>query len=171
MIFSEGIIDVIFFQNCHFIRCIKPNSNQTPGVFDFDLVSSHLQSAGIFAYSDLMQMGYPSKIQIEKLFEKIEVLLDPRHVSVGKNMCCQIFLLGSGFQFENFKFGRTEVRIRAGKFHLLDNIFDKISKQGNESTKLHALKFKRGFVAFRCRVLFLRLRFLGARTFCFFLIF
>lgn len=77
------------------------------------------------------------------------------------NMCCHILLLGCTLKIDEFKFGREEVHIRSGKFHLLDEIVED-SMESHESLRL---KFNKGFVILQRRIIYLRLKLIGARMF------
>lgn len=113
------------------------------------------------AYFELMEIGFPSKIKISKLMEKCQPFIKPRHMAMETNMCCRALLLGCTLQIDEFKFGREEVHIRSGKFHLLDEIVE-YSIESHESLRL---KFEKGFVILQRRMIYLRLVLLGARMF------
>lgn len=86
-----------------------------------------------------MEFGYPSKVKIADLYNKLEPTLEPCHISLGKNVCCVILLLGSGFESKDFKIGETEVHIRPGNWQKLEEI--------SNGADL-AVKFKSGFIAY-----------------------
>lgn len=135
-------------------------------MFGDDFVSRQLKSSGAIAYSELMQFGFPSKVQISVLSSKMESFLEPRHISLGIDVCCRILLLGIGFKVNDFKIGKTEVLIRPGKTNLFDKLHDEIrySKQKLEK------KFQTSYTAFMQRVLIIRFQFLGKSKYpsCFF---
>lgn len=108
-----------------------------------------------------MQFGFLLKIQITELFKIVEPFLEIRHMSVGMNTCCRILLLASGFQPKDFIFGKTEIHFRPGNSCLLDKLRGEIKQSNGNVT----LRFKKVFVAFMRRVLYLRFIFLGAREF------
>lgn len=69
-----------------------------------------------------MQIGFPLKISISELMRQMETFLEPRHISVGKNVCLSIVLSVVGFKTNEFKIGKTDILIRPGKTHLLDKL-------------------------------------------------
>lgn len=95
----------------------------------------------------------------------MEKFLEPRHVLLGKNVCCHILFLASGFKANEFKIGKTDILIRPGKNHLLDKLHADIS----HSKQSLELRFKVGYRKFMCRVYFLALRFIGKGTFSYLL--
>lgn len=157
-------IPIIFnnsLQKTHFIRCVKPNLNQTPGVFDENFVCEQLQSSGCTAYYELMQFGYPDKIKISDLYDKLAPVLQSRHTSIGRLRCCLIFLLANGFKAEDLRSGKSSINIRPGNSKLLEKLQIEINDFNPESV----LKFNNEFLNHERRVLILRLRFISKRKF------
>lgn len=111
-----------------------------------------------------MQIGYPSKVEIVDLYSQLEPNLLPRHTSIGKMMCCRIFLLAIGFQFKDFKLGKSEIHIRPGKSQLLDQMYREMKEFNGEL----ALQFNKGVKAYKSRIFYARLKFLGARQYIFY---
>lgn len=132
---------------------------QVPDFYDEIVVSKQLESSGTLAYYNLMQCGYPTKIGIVEFYNKLKMHLEPRHISIGMHNCCKIVLLASGFLSKDFKFGKTEIHIRPGNYHLVDQLNVELERPDSEIT----VKFKRKFIAFMCRVLFKSIWFMGAR--------
>lgn len=89
------------------------------GTFDDNFVLSQLQTSGTLAYFNLMRFGYPLKVQITEIYKQLEPFLEYRHTSCGIEKCCQIFLLACGFQYKDFKIGKTDIHIRPGKSDIL----------------------------------------------------
>lgn len=110
-----------------------------------------------------MQTGFPSKMKKTKLIKICQSFLEPRHLSIGTDMCCHILLLASGFKRDEFKIGREEIHIRSGKSHFLDEILE----ANDKVLRTLALKFNKGFVAFQCRIIYIRLCVFGKCMFSF----
>lgn len=138
---------------------MKPNRQQVPGLFDDMFVSAQLEASGTMAYLKLTQLGYPIKIQIAELFQKLQPYLEQRHISIGANNCCKIFLFANKFMPEDFKFGKTEIHFRPGKFGLLDQMNNEFQLSNNCHI---AAKFRTGFISFMRRILSIRIRFISA---------
>lgn len=142
---------------------MKPNLKQVPGNFNEIIVSRQLESSGTMAFYNLMQLGYPTKISIDDLHHKLKPYVKPRHTSIGVNNYCMIFLLASGFLSKDFKFGKTEIHVRPGKFQLLDRMNAEFQRPNNEIK----VKFNESFKKFMRRVFYIRIRFMGACTYLF----
>lgn len=109
-----------------------------------------------------MQIGFPSKVEISTLLKQMETFLEPRHISLGKNLCLYIFFLAVGFKPKEFKIGKTEILIRPGKNHLIDKLNGEIRHSKNEIE----LKFKASFLNFMRKILLARFQLLGKSKFC-----
>lgn len=123
---------------------MKPNCQRVPSYFDETIVFNQLQSSGSIAYYKLMQTGFPTKIPIAELFQKLQPYTKPNHLSIGINNCCRIFLIANKLLSKNFKFGKAEIHIRPGQSHLLYSMNIAIQRSNDEI----AFKFKKGFNAF-----------------------
>lgn len=118
-----------------------------------------LESSGTMAYHKLMQSGYPVKMSISELFQKLKPYLESHHFSIGPGLCCLIFLLSSGFLPTDFKLSKTELNFRPAKCYLLDTVEAEFCKP----TKNIGGNFKRKFYTFICRTIYIKIRFIGAR--------
>lgn len=103
-----------------------------------------------------MQSSYPLKISISVLFEKLQTILEPRHLSYGATTCSRIFLLANGLSFNDFKFGKTEIHIRSG--HQLPALT-------SQPLICDTQKIKQEFKFFMRRVFKIRFQFLGKREY------
>ncbi|XP_031625631.1 myosin heavy chain 95F-like [Contarinia nasturtii] len=68
----ESLISELKPTRPYFIRCVKPNRKTMPDIFDDTIVFNQLQSSGMLAYNQLIQLGFPIKIMILDLFEKLK---------------------------------------------------------------------------------------------------
>ncbi|KAF4711796.1 Myosin VIIA, partial [Perkinsus olseni] len=63
----------------HYIRCIKPNDDQLPGVFSPERVFKQLEVTGMFTVLVLMAHAYPTRIPYADLFDRYKSML-PGHI-------------------------------------------------------------------------------------------
>lgn len=136
-------------------------------MFDEDFVSLQLTSSGAMAYFELMQIGFPLKVGISELMEHMRTFLEPRHISIGTNVCCYILCSAVGLNANEFKLGKTDIFIRPGKTHLLDVLYDQLKYSKAELKR----KFHDKFLDFMRKVILKRLQFLGKRKFSYFNLF
>jgi myosin heavy subunit len=69
-VFSKSMRDLNFVldaSNCHFIRCIKPNSLLKAGEFDMKYVVEQVRALGILQACEVLSVGLPTRIPYQEL--------------------------------------------------------------------------------------------------------
>ncbi len=59
----------------HFIRCIKPNSQQVAAHFDPQLILHQLKCCGVLEVTRIARAGYPTRYRHEQFAARYKVLL------------------------------------------------------------------------------------------------
>ncbi|VFQ66797.1 unnamed protein product [Cuscuta campestris] len=105
----------------HFIRCIKPNSSQSPGGFDQGLVLQQLRCCGVLEVVRISRSGYPTRVSHQKFARRYGFLLlehaasqDPLSVSVS--ILHQFKILPDMYQV-----GYTKLFFRTGQVGVLED--------------------------------------------------
>ncbi|KAK4750301.1 hypothetical protein SAY87_027750 [Trapa incisa] len=105
----------------HFIRCIKPNSLQSPGVYEQGLVLQQLRCCGVLEVVRISRSGFPTKMSHQKFARRYGFLLlesvashDPLSVSVA--ILHQFNILP-----EMYQVGYTKLFFRTGQIGLLED--------------------------------------------------
>lgn len=123
-----------FFQECSFVRCIKPNASQSRGIFDENVVESQLISSGSIAYQQLMKAGFPSHLSIAEVLNKFKSCSEFQHVSYkNQKDFCTILLRACCLKWIDFKLGNTQIFFRKGK---IQKFYEKL-KQDPKKIKEH----------------------------------
>lgn len=58
----------------HFIRCIKPNNKQLPGIYEKDLILEQLRSCGVLEVVRISRSGYPTRMTHQEFTRRLNVL-------------------------------------------------------------------------------------------------
>uniref|UniRef100_A0A5B7A9V3 Putative myosin-2 n=1 Tax=Davidia involucrata TaxID=16924 RepID=A0A5B7A9V3_DAVIN len=105
----------------HFIRCIKPNSKQLPGMYEKDLVLEQLRCCGVLEVVRISRAGYPTRMTHQEFARRYGFLLsednachDPLSVSVS--ILQQFDVLPDMYQV-----GYTKLYFRTGQIGALEN--------------------------------------------------
>ncbi|XP_055375629.1 myosin-VIIa-like, partial [Condylostylus longicornis] len=97
---------------CHpsFVRCIKPNENKMPNVFDKGLCVRQLRYSGMMETARIRRLGYPIRHTYFEFVERYRHLtsgIAPAHktdcVEASKKICSRILPQESDYQFGNNK--------------------------------------------------------------------
>ncbi|KAA8523831.1 hypothetical protein F0562_010254 [Nyssa sinensis] len=105
----------------HFIRCIKPNSKQLPGMYEKDLVLEQLRCCGVLEVVRISRSGYPTRMTHQEfarrygfLLSEVNACQDPLSVSVA--VLHQFDVLPDMYQV-----GYTKLYFRTGQIGALEN--------------------------------------------------
>lgn len=130
-------------------------------MFDETIVLKQLETSGTIAYYSLIEFGYPMKISIAELYQKLLTYLEPRHILIGSKNCCLLFLLANGFLNKDFKLGKTEILIRAEKTILFQSLYAAFENMNNDIK----VKFNTKYIKTRRSIIQIKVRSIGAGTF------
>uniref|UniRef100_A0A5B7AAI2 Putative myosin-1 n=1 Tax=Davidia involucrata TaxID=16924 RepID=A0A5B7AAI2_DAVIN len=105
----------------HFIRCIKPNNLQSPGIYDQGLVLQQLRCCGVLEVVRISRSGFPTRMSHQKFARRYDFLLldhvasqDPLSVSVA--ILHQFNILP-----EMYQVGYTKLFFRTGQIGVLED--------------------------------------------------
>ncbi|KAL1192616.1 Myosin-3 [Cardamine amara subsp. amara] len=105
----------------HFIRCIKPNNVQSPGVYEQGLVLQQLRCCGVLEVVRISRSGFPTRMTHQKFARRYGFLLleniaakDPLSVSVA--ILHQFNILP-----EMYQVGYTKLFFRTGQIGILED--------------------------------------------------
>ncbi|GAB4839626.1 Myosin-1 [Ancistrocladus abbreviatus] len=105
----------------HFIRCIKPNNLQSPGIYEQGLVLQQLRCCGVLEVVRISRSGFPTRMSHQKFARRYGFLLldnvasqDPLSVSVA--ILHQFNILP-----EMYQVGYTKLFFRTGQIGALED--------------------------------------------------
>lgn len=105
----------------HFIRCIKPNNNQSSGLYEQGLVLQQLKCCGVLEVVRISRSGFPTRMSHKKFARRYGFLLlesvasqDPLSVSVS-------ILHQFGILPEMYHIGYTKLFFRMGQISVLED--------------------------------------------------
>ncbi|XP_047322809.1 myosin-1-like [Impatiens glandulifera] len=105
----------------HFIRCIKPNNCQSPGMYEQELILQQLRCCGVLEVVRISRSGFPTKMSHQKFARRYGFLLlesvasqDPLSVSVA--ILHQFNILP-----EMYQVGYTKLFFRTGQIGALED--------------------------------------------------
>ncbi|KAK1279441.1 hypothetical protein QJS04_geneDACA003163 [Acorus gramineus] len=105
----------------HFIRCIKPNTKQLPGIYDKDLVLQQLRCCGVLEVVRIARSGYPTRMTHQQFAKRYGFLLledveshDPLSISVAVLQHYNVLP-------DMYQVGYTKLFFRTGQIGALDD--------------------------------------------------
>ncbi len=138
-VFSKSMRDLNFVldaSNCHFIRCIKPNSALKPGEFDMKYVVEQVRALGILQACEVLSVGLPTRIPYEELknalqstVQRVQHLFDDTISGADSSSNADVLLISSllkAYQIptESYRLGVTIAFFKSGQLATLEQIFN-----------------------------------------------
>ncbi|CAN6885159.1 unnamed protein product [Brassica oleracea] len=105
----------------HFIRCIKPNNVQSPGLYEQGLVLQQLRCCGVLEVVRISRSGFPTRVSHQKFarrygFLLVENIADKDPLSVSVAILHQFNILP-----EMYQVGYTKLFFRTGQIGVLED--------------------------------------------------
>jgi len=115
---------------CNFIRCIKPNSSMTPGLFEPLYTVTQLRHTGLLQCCELLKHGYPTRIAYSEVCDRYRPVLQQHAPAVldlpalanSEKLLSSAVLYGFEVPRHLYQLGATKVFFRAGGVAALDEL-------------------------------------------------
>ncbi|KAH7544217.1 hypothetical protein JRO89_XS15G0130300 [Xanthoceras sorbifolium] len=105
----------------HFIRCIKPNSKQLPGIYEEDLVLQQLRCCGVLEVVRISRAGYPTRMTHQEFAGRFGFLLSENHVPRDPLSISVAVLQQFNVLPEMYQVGYTKLYLRPGQVGALED--------------------------------------------------
>lgn len=106
----------------HFIRCIKPNSKQLPGLFEKDLVLQQLRCCGVLEVVRISRSGYPTRVTHQEFATRYGFLLLENNVSQDPLSISAAVLQQFNILPDMYQVGYTKLYFRTGQIGALEDM-------------------------------------------------
>lgn len=107
---------------------MKPNNFGQPNEFDNDFVERQLKCFGLAEYKNLMEQGFPNRIEFDQLLDTYSIATNSQETIVyrvkqqHKKFHLSLLLRSVGLDKNDFKLGNTRVCFRPLKHYILDKV-------------------------------------------------
>eukprot|EP00268_Persea_americana_P033900 TRINITY_DN33547_c0_g1_i3.p1 TRINITY_DN33547_c0_g1~~TRINITY_DN33547_c0_g1_i3.p1 ORF type:complete len:1225 (-),score=304.05 TRINITY_DN33547_c0_g1_i3:415-4089(-) len=106
----------------HFIRCIKPNSKQLPGMYEKELVLQQLKCCGVLEVVRISRSGYPTRMTHQQFARRYGFLLLENVVSEDPLSVSVAILQQFNIQPDMYQVGYTKLFFRTGQIGTLEDV-------------------------------------------------
>lgn len=142
--FKDSLADlmaVLKSSQPHFIRCIKPNHEKAPAIFDEDLITKQLSYTGMLETTRIRREGYSSRPLFGDFLQRYKILGFSCRADIRPTAdACKQILTKAGIK--GYAVGKTKVFMRY--FHA-DELNGKLEPFASAATMMS--KYCRGFCA------------------------
>ncbi|KAK8541531.1 hypothetical protein V6N12_014162 [Hibiscus sabdariffa] len=115
----QKLMDTLNSTEPHYVRCIKPNSDLRPEVFENVNVLQQLRSGGVLEAIRVKCEGYPTHRTFSEFINRFAILApDVLKDFVEENVACKSIMKKMGLS--GYQVGKTKIFLRAGQMAELD---------------------------------------------------
>ncbi|KFK29251.1 hypothetical protein AALP_AA7G109000 [Arabis alpina] len=104
----------------HFIRCIKPNLKQLPGIYEENHVLQQLRCCGVLEIVRISKSGYPTRMTHQELAVRFGFLLLDTEISQDPLSTSNAILKQYNLSHEMYQVGYTKIYLRTGQIGVLE---------------------------------------------------
>ncbi|OWM84367.1 hypothetical protein CDL15_Pgr021936 [Punica granatum] len=116
----QQLMDTLNSTEPHYIRCVKPNDELKPLLFDNVNVTQQLRSGGVLEAIRIKCAGYPTHKSFHEFVRRFSILAPQVHEEpYDEKEVCKLILDRVGLT--GFQVGQTKVFLRAGQMAELDS--------------------------------------------------
>ncbi|OWK03549.1 hypothetical protein Celaphus_00007918, partial [Cervus elaphus hippelaphus] len=111
----------------HFVRCIVPNENKTPGVMDAFLVLHQLRCNGVLEGIRICRQGFPNRLLYTDFRQRYRILNPsaiPDDTFMDSRKATEKLLGSLDIDHTQYQFGHTKVFFKAGLLGVLEELRD-----------------------------------------------
>ncbi|KAK4754045.1 hypothetical protein SAY87_002149 [Trapa incisa] len=115
----QSLMETLSSMEPHYIRCVKPNNDLKPAIFENINVIQQLRCGGVLEAIRISCAGYPTRRTFYEILNRFGVLApDVLDGNYDDKVACQMILDKKGLK--GYQIGRTKVFLRAGQMAELD---------------------------------------------------
>ncbi len=124
----------------HFVRCIVPNEQKHPRVFNGPLVLDQLRCNGVLEGIRIARTGFPNRLTFTEFRQRYELLTPglPRGFIESRN-AAQMILASLDLDRSMYQMGRTKVFFRAGLVNM-SQIFSESSLRSLKNNEINSCR-------------------------------
>ncbi|XP_076846163.1 unconventional myosin-XV [Brachyhypopomus gauderio] len=123
----QELLDKIERCNPFFVRCIKPNNNKEPDVFDLELVAIQLRYSGVMETIRIRKEGYPVRMPFHTFLNRYKALLGLKKAPPPDGDNCVLMLSKlCPIRPGDFEVGVSKLFLKEDVYQLLESKNDRV---------------------------------------------
>ncbi|KAM6912324.1 unconventional myosin-X [Xenentodon cancila] len=157
----HALMATLSASNPFFIRCIKPNMEKNPNVFDPEIVLNQLRYSGMLETVKIRRAGFPVRRTFKDFFSRYKIIAKDK-VTAGDDKKRSTDLLTKYDKTKKeWQLGKTKVFMKESMEHRLEKDRDEVQRQAAMIIRAHLLTFsaKKHFKRVRTSVITLQKHF------------
>ncbi|XP_034151053.1 unconventional myosin-XV [Esox lucius] len=153
------LVDKMERSNPFFVRCIKPNSQKEPGLFDLELVGSQLRYSGILETVRIRREGYPVRLTFHVFLFRYKSLIGLKQPPAPDGNNCVIMLSKLvPLRHGAYQIGVTKLFLKEDVYQLLESKRERVRQMAALTLQRYTRMFlvRKRYMEFRAK--FIRLQ-------------
>eukprot|EP00921_Rhytidocystis_pertsovi_P008683 GHVQ01014142.1.p1 GENE.GHVQ01014142.1~~GHVQ01014142.1.p1 ORF type:complete len:2082 (+),score=147.98 GHVQ01014142.1:382-6627(+) len=118
----DRLMEDLSTTSSHFIRCIKPNDDQKPDVFDIRRVYDQLTTSGMVEILEVMKEGFPCRVPYSHLWARYSHMLPESMKTMMSKDFAELTLLFLKTSPDDYRLGTSKAFFRFGALEAMDKI-------------------------------------------------
>jgi len=118
----DSLLATLGESNQHFIRCFRPNSQQTPDKVDGSYLLKQLESTGTLQLLQVMRQGYPHRVDLVEVRARFATFLPERLRRCSVQTFAKTLMLVYGIPQADWAVGLTQLFTKAGQLAVVDEL-------------------------------------------------
>uniref|UniRef100_A0A3Q3K7V8 Myosin X, like 1 n=1 Tax=Monopterus albus TaxID=43700 RepID=A0A3Q3K7V8_MONAL len=158
----HALMATLSVSNPFFIRCIKPNMEKNPNIFDPEVVLNQLRYSGMLETVKIRRAGFPVRRTFKDFFSRYKIILKDKVPAAGDDKKRTTDLLIKYDKTKtDWQLGKTKVFMKESLEHRLEKDRDEVRRQAAMIIRAHLLTFsaKKHFKRVRASVITLQKHF------------
>ncbi|XP_008275165.1 unconventional myosin-X [Stegastes partitus] len=138
----HALMATLSVSNPFFIRCIKPNMEKNPNVFDPEVVLNQLRYSGMLETVKIRRAGFPVRRTFKDFFSRYKIILKEKVPAAGDDKKRSTDLLTKYDKTKKeWQLGKTKVFLKESLEHRLEKDRDEVRRQAAMIIRAHLLTF------------------------------
>ncbi|XP_005798394.1 unconventional myosin-X-like isoform X2 [Xiphophorus maculatus] len=138
----HALMATLSASNPFFIRCIKPNMEKNPNVFDPEIVLNQLRYSGMLETVKIRRAGFPVRRTFKDFFSRYKIIIKDKMPAAGDDKKRSTDLLTKYDKTKKeWQLGKTKVFMKESLEQRLEKDRDEIRRQAAMIIRAHLLTF------------------------------
>jgi myosin-5 len=132
----RSLVDTLETTSLHFVRCIKPNPEQAPGIVDNSLVLNQLRCCGVLEVVRIARAGYPTRYLHQTFADRYHILLPESDQNQAKSgadplAVCHKVLAQFKIDPKMYQVGSSKLFFRAGLLGQMEDTWERMIRSAS----------------------------------------
>ncbi|MBN3273929.1 MYO10 protein, partial [Polyodon spathula] len=137
----HSLMATLSTSNPFFVRCIKPNMQKTPNIFDPEVVLNQLRYSGMLETVKIRRAGFPVRRQFQDFYTRYKMLLKEKGTPGDDKGKCTVLLKSYDCTKTEWQLGKTKVFLKEALEQRLEKDREEARRKAGMVIRAHVLSY------------------------------